>query len=179
MKPFFIVMGRSASGKSTLVAKLVNALNLIKCQTMTTRPRREGEPEGDYIFRTEEEFMKTPLMECINYDNTWYGTPAGAAETADIHILNVEGAQQIQKYMKSINRPCYVIGLSCSKDTAGHRMLARGDAFDKVQRRLDVDDEAFAPVQGMADLYIENFELFEDYATVLEFMLNCYRKEVQ
>ena len=54
-----ILLGKSASGKDTIVRKLVEQREYKRIITWTTRPMRPGEKEGvTYHYTSEDEFKK-------------------------------------------------------------------------------------------------------------------------
>lgn len=57
MKTVYCVMGRTSSGKSTLVKKVCEKLNMKCLKSYTTRDRRKGETEetSDHIFISKNE----------------------------------------------------------------------------------------------------------------------------
>lgn len=54
-----ILMGKSASGKDTVVRKLIEQKEYKRIITWTTRPMRPGEKEGiTYHYTSEDDFKK-------------------------------------------------------------------------------------------------------------------------
>ena len=54
-----VIVGKSASGKSTVANALSDDFKYTKAVTATTRPMRDGEVDGvDYYFLTNEQFNK-------------------------------------------------------------------------------------------------------------------------
>ena len=59
MGKIFYVMGKSATGKDTIYAKLLDKLDLKRIIPYTTRPIRDGESSGrEYHFCTEEDVVR-------------------------------------------------------------------------------------------------------------------------
>ncbi|MBR3811319.1 MAG: guanylate kinase [Agathobacter sp.] len=59
MGKIFYVMGKSATGKDTIYAKLLDKLDLKRIIPYTTRPIRDGESSGrEYHFCTEEDVAR-------------------------------------------------------------------------------------------------------------------------
>ena len=79
MSKIYYLMGKSSTGKDTIYKELRKRMPQLKNVTIyTTRPRREGEKEGEEYFFTDEtelEKFKTEdrLIEERAY-NTVYGT---------------------------------------------------------------------------------------------------------
>lgn len=79
MSKIFFVLGKSCSGKDTIFRKLKEnkELNLKTITGYTTRPKREGEKDGEeYFFVTSNELenlkKEGKVIECRNY-NTVHG----------------------------------------------------------------------------------------------------------
>lgn len=79
MSKIFFVLGKSCSGKDTIFRKLKEnkELNLKTITGYTTRPKREGEKDGEeYFFVTSNELenlkKESKVIECRNY-NTVHG----------------------------------------------------------------------------------------------------------
>lgn len=73
-----IICAPSGTGKSTLIKKLLERFpQLIESVSTTTRPKRDGEVEGeDYFFVNESEFLKDKdsLIEWAKVHGNYYGT---------------------------------------------------------------------------------------------------------
>src|SRR5438477_4411745 len=105
--PLLILSGPSASGKSTLIARLLGAgdLPLHLSVSATTRPPRPGEVEGQhYFFWTREQFEKEirfgSFLETAVVHGNYYGTlrqevePFRRKGTGVILDIDVQGAAQ-------------------------------------------------------------------------------------
>ena len=58
-----VLVGESASGKSTIQNELVDYFGYEKIVTFTTRPQRKGEENGkDYYFVSDSEFNSLKNM---------------------------------------------------------------------------------------------------------------------
>ena len=86
-KPFLIVVsGPSGAGKSTVVEKVLEASDDTRFSvSLTTRPPRAGEREGDeYSFVDMERFLRArdagELIEWAKVHGNFYGTPSAFVE---------------------------------------------------------------------------------------------------
>ena len=75
-----IISGPSGSGKGTVVKKLGESASFSLSISLTTRPKRPSEEEGqDYFFCTMGEFLKrrnnNELLEHAEFCGNCYGTP--------------------------------------------------------------------------------------------------------
>ena len=77
MSKIYYLMGKSSTGKDTIYKELRKRMPQLKNVTIyTTRPRREGEKEGEEYFFTDEtelEKFKRPIdrRTCLQY-SLWY-----------------------------------------------------------------------------------------------------------
>lgn len=81
-----IISGPSGVGKSTVINQYISEHpKACKCVTVTTRPQRSDEEDGeDHYFVTHEEFEQLirsqQLLEYVYRNSNGYGTPAKAVE---------------------------------------------------------------------------------------------------
>src|SRR5262249_50245430 len=108
--PLIILSGPTASGKSTVVARLLarGGLPLRQSVSVTTRPARSYERDGmHYHFwtreRLEEEKNKGGFLEWAEVHGNYYGTPRSEVEpyrergTGVILVIDVQGAAQVRE----------------------------------------------------------------------------------
>ena len=167
-----ILVGKSASGKDTLMKKMLEE-GYSPIISSTTRPMRTGEKNGvEYHFLTDREFKYLEdtgyFMEVRRYNTLVAGEPAVWAygspkvnpdEKNWITILDVEGTEEyIKFYGKEDIR---VIVLEVSDEERERRAKIRG-SFDKTEwnRRLADDNVKFSreKIEKLKDLAL-NFEL--------------------
>lgn len=152
-----VLMGKSASGKDTLMQELINRFDFKPIVSTTSRPMRDGETNGkEYNFVSKEEFesqiehgifSEYRTYEAIN-DNgekeTWYyGSPyVNPDEDMYITILDVDGANEYIKEYGANN--VIVLELECSDNVREQRARQRG-SFNEEEwnRRLESDNKIF------------------------------------
>ena len=96
-----LICGPSGSGKSTFVRQLIRQYpnRYIKAVQYTTRPRRDGEAENEYMFVTPDEFKKvhSSLVGITHVNGNVYGSKIDFEEKKiQIFILNKEGISDFQ-----------------------------------------------------------------------------------
>lgn len=145
----FIVSGPSASGKSTLVKKLLELPDMLFSVSCTTRPQRPQEdhtPNGEwYNFVSPEEFRRMvdrgEFLEyaCV-FGKHWYGTPRRWLDEArsrglDLVLeIDVQGADQVKQ---KLPEAVAIFILPPSAQTLERRIRARGqDSEEEIARRL-------------------------------------------
>jgi guanylate kinase len=146
----FIVSGPSASGKSTLVKKLLELPGMLFSVSCTTRPRRAQEdhtPYGEwYNFVSPEEFQRMVdagefLEHACVFGKHWYGTPRRWLDEArkrglDLVLeIDVQGAAQVKGKLKEA---VAIFILPPSSQALEARIRERGqDSEEEIKRRLE------------------------------------------
>lgn len=107
MHKLFCIIGRTGSGKSTLVKKAANALGLKILKSYTTRPMRESESieNSDHIFISPDEVKKyrndiVAYTERVNYCN--FATKQQIMN-ADLYIINPSGYKELLKITEKMD----------------------------------------------------------------------------
>jgi guanylate kinase len=144
----FIISGPSASGKSTLVKKLLQLPGMLFSVSFTTRPPR---PDDNtlmdwYTFVSPEEFQRMVaadefLEHALVFGQHWYGSPRRWYDEArrkgfDLVLeIDVQGAAQVKH---KIPEATSVFILPPSRQELERRFRIRGtDSEEEVARRLD------------------------------------------
>lgn len=169
-------MGKTCSGKSTIVKEL-SKYGFHHIITTTTRPMRSKEKQDvDYHFVTEDEFFSKVrhdyFAEYQKYDTrcgTWYyGSVKEDIENAkdnSIIILTPKGYRDVMdRYPKLEYRLIY---LYANNQTIKNRLIRRGDKKEEADRRIKKDYEDFRGVENIADRIIYNNDN-NDFASVIE-----------
>lgn len=161
-KRLVVLMGKSGSGKDTIIKKIVSRCPHLfhKVVATTSRPRREGEVDGlDYHFVTREEFetqwMKDEFVTASRFKGWHYGTQFSEFQDNKINIgifapLDIKILQQ---YPDEIELTIFYIEVSDKNRLL--RSLNREDApdVDEIIRRYQADAADFS------DLEIEDLHL--------------------
>jgi len=153
-----VLSGPSGVGKGTVVAQAMaapgeTAARLRRSVSVTTRPPRSDEVEGEhYFFRTPEQFEAMvrggALLEWAAYLDQRYGTPREWVDQQlacgyDVVLeIEVNGAMQVRR-----TRPDAVLiyMLPPSVEELRRRLAGRGsDGEETQQRRLDVAQQEIA-----------------------------------
>lgn len=181
-KTIFCVMGKSATGKTTLVKELVNNLtfaNVKELISSTSRPMRDGEIEGvHYNFKTEDYFINNQknFYEIISYNTVkgvwYYGIEKETVENApkfSIAVVTPEGYLKLKESLKEFN--IIPILIHASDDERYRRLLDRNDNRDEVERRIKTDAEDFKNVLDLSPIVFYNY----NFSDTLKNMLNEIR----
>lgn len=132
-----VLVGESASGKSSIEKYLVDNYKYKKVITYTTRPPRDGEIDGvDYHFVSDEEFRKLKdklfFVETAVYRGWYYGTAKEDCTDDKIIVLTPHGLRQI-KNIKDINVISFYINVPRRDRLI--KILQRGDDIEEAYRR--------------------------------------------
>ena len=86
-----VLLGKTGSGKSAICDWLVDNLRYDKIVTYTTRPKRDGEVDGeDYNFVSEKEFDTKDLVLVTSIYGNRYGTKREDLIDADNKVIIVD-----------------------------------------------------------------------------------------
>lgn len=166
-----ILLGKSASGKDTIVRNLVEQHDYKRIITWTTRPMRPGEKEGvTYHYTTEEDFKKKInegfFVEWKKYETvkgTWYyGTALDDIMKArnddySVIILTKDGLEKLNSFCSHlVGINLLSVYLDVDTKVIKQRLLKRGDDKKEAVRRIKYDKKDFKGIENMVDVVIEN-----------------------
>lgn len=162
-----ILLGKSASGKDTVVNNLIhNYYGYEKIITWTTRPMRPGEKQDlTYHFTDDEDFEEKIeegfFAEWKKYNSvfgTWYYGTAVQDITNNpnnkIIILTPSGYEDIKEYIN--NEEILSVYLDSSLRTLYKRLKFRGDNPKEIKRRLLHDIKDFKEIKNKVNVVIKN-----------------------
>lgn len=155
-----VLLGGSASGKSSIAKYITDHSDYEKIVTCTTRPIREGEVDGvDYHFLSEDEFKQkknnNEFLETAVYNGWFYGSLTKDYTDNKTTILTPSGLRNLKRkgafkahfhsYYISVNRRNRII-----------MGLKRGDDIEEVYRRSLSDIGMFDGIESEVDIVINN-----------------------
>ena len=170
--PIFVLVGPSASGKSTVAQMLVERLGVRRAVTTTTRHQRRGEPFDAYHFVTLWEFNIEDMVEYKDYANNRYGLTKSEADASNLVIMEPVGAQRLQAYCREKGRQCYLIGMPVSKKEQAERMAQRGDPASLINERIAYDEVAFEHLASVCTTVCKAENVESLYKQIEEFILS-------
>lgn len=160
-----VIIGKTASGKDTLLNLLVSKYKFKKCITYTTRPKRFGEKQGKtYHFISDEEFKNKIengfFAEWKAYNTEfgkwYYGSSVEDLENADdntVIILTPDGYRDVMGKLKNKPKSIYIYA---NNTTIRERLVRRGDNQEEAKRRLEHDNADFKGVENEVDKIFYN-----------------------
>lgn len=139
-KPLHLLVGRSASGKTSVASLLEEKYNMSQTQSYTTRPKRYFGEIG-HVFVSDSQFDKLKnIVGYTEYNGFRYCATQEQLDYADMYVVDVPGVETLlEKY--SSDRPIVVFYFDASIRTRINRMLERGDHDTAVISRLYTDEE--------------------------------------
>lgn len=174
-----IVLGKTASGKDTIVKELVSKHGFKKVVTYTTRPMRKKEisdvtyhyiPEQEFLEKTQEGFFAEYKAYKTEEGIWYYGSAIQDYTNADekcVIILTPSGLKDILK-LKIEFSSIYVYA---NNSTIKERLAKRGDKKEEADRRVKQDNIDFKGIENMVDKIIYN-NSEKDINDVVQSILN-------
>jgi len=164
-----VLSGPSGVGKGTVRKALfeLEGHDLVYSISMTTRPPREGEVDGeDYFFVPKEEFEQRirsdQFLEYANFVGNYYGTPKDKVDEQlelgkeVVLEIEVEGANQVREKAPD---GVFIFIAPPNKEALYRRLLRRGtENPDSIQQRMDKAEREF-PMAHKYDYIVVNDEV--------------------
>jgi len=154
-----VLVGESASGKSSVERVLVGSYGYHKVTSYTTRLPRENEVDGiDYHFVSEEEFKRLSddgfFAEQAVYNGWSYGSAINDYMQDDVvAVLTPHGLRQIKK-VKDLD--VVAIYINVPRRDRLIKILQRGDNIEEAYRRSLSDVGQFDGIKDEVDFVIDN-----------------------
>lgn len=140
-----LLCGPSGSGKSTLTRFLTAHYDFQKIVTVTTRPMRDGELEGDhYYFRSEADYQE--LLEDGQFfmSNTFFGSRYGTLKSEVDRIIEAGNYPVMETYIPTVAQykeifpdTLAVYLLPSNPEVLPERMRKRGDSETAIAKRME------------------------------------------
>lgn len=129
------VLGRSGSGKDTIVDLACELGGYRKVRSYTTRPPRENEG-NTHIFITEDQYddLEPAMIAKTTYDGYRYGTTKEMLDECDFYIIDVDGYASMD--FDALTYPYMTVLIQADPNTCYQRMLNRGDTLEQIERRM-------------------------------------------
>lgn len=154
-----LLVGASASGKTTVGKELERRFRFEQLVSFTTREKRKGEVDGvDYNYLTFDELEELELAEYSEYNGNLYGLTKKEVNTKlaqheDVYfITNADGARQLQR-MYPHETVCFWFKITVEEMV--NRMRERGDSSEQIISRFEhaVDTKELVKPEGLSSVY--------------------------
>lgn len=153
-KPFFLIIGASGSGKTT-IAEALGEMGLTSVQSYTTRASRY-DGESGHVFVSPNSFpTRNELVAYTNYSGNDYGATIQQVEENDLYVIDIDGVKFFKKAYTG-DKDVYIIHIASPIHTRVERMEARGDDFGHIMERIVEDVVAFRDAKDIANTTITN-----------------------
>lgn len=179
IKPLIIFTGKTASGKDTVIAKVLQRLpDFRKVLTTTSRTPRNGERNGsDYNFISREEFQQRiqsgEFLEYVEYGGNLYGTEKNQLSNHQGLIWRIDPSRA-GKVRELISEPLIVIYLTVADSVVLERLQRRGLSKEEIEKRTSDDKRMWEENKENYDFVVENVpgRLEETVDKIIEIMEN-------
>ena len=153
-----VLVGESASGKSSIEKNLVEHHGFKKVVSYTTREPRQGEVDGvDYHFIDKSQFRRLKIQgffaETATYNGWYYGTAKSDCTDDKIAVLTPHGLRQVSK-IDGINVTSFYINVPRRDRLI--KILQRGDNIEEAYRRSLSDVGQFDGIADEVNYVIDN-----------------------
>jgi guanylate kinase len=174
-KPLFLLIGRSASGKTTIANILEEKYGYKSVSSYTTRPKRYNGEVG-HIFVDDETFDQLgELAGFVEYNGYRYGTTMKQVDDSDLYVIDPIGAEYLLN--KYTNRPICIMYFDASIPTRIYRMVDRGDGDHAIIRRL-LQDEEYDWKNKLKSIVFEQANVKEKYVSIFHINANKNQSDV-
>ena len=155
-----VLVGESASGKSSIEKNLVDKYRYNKIVSYTTRQPRHGEVDGtDYHFIDNKRFNELKeagfFAENACYNGWQYGVAKEDCTDDKVAVLTPHGLRQVSK-IPEINVTSFYINVPRRDRLI--KILQRGDSIEEAYRRNVSDVGMFDGIEDEVDYVIHNDE---------------------
>lgn len=177
-----VLIGASASGKSTLQTMLINREPCFKkIVTYTTRPPRDGEVNGvDYHYVSVEKFTELVdsgfFAEHNSYRGWMYGTPkCDLQKEYENHVIVLTPAGY--REFKKNNIEALSVYIDVDRRSRLINNLKRGDDIEEAYRRSLSDVGQYDGVKNEVDYVIDNSQYKHNEEEMLQLLLDIIKTE--
>ena len=180
------LLGRSASGKDTVLGKLISEMSFKKVLPVTTRPVRPGEVNGlTYEFLSVDEFKKREadgkFIETRSYNTLYNGNPdvwyyATSRDSIDLSCGNyaaIVDLNALDALRREFGQNLLAVYITVPEEIRRARCMSRGDfSHEEWERREADDDKKYTKeiLREKIDLTIENLDINVTFEKLKEFL---------
>lgn len=152
-----VIVGESASGKTTLAKEYEDWLGFKRIITYTTRSKRQNEKDGvDYHYISDEEFERLNndgfFAETAEYNGWKYGSAKKDYVTNAVAVLTPRGLRSVKRN----GVQCTSIYLDVPRRDRLAKCLNRGDNIEEAYRRSLSDVGQFDGIADEVDYILKN-----------------------
>lgn len=165
-KIVFLVIGRSGSGKDTLVNYMCQKYGLKKLKSYTTRPPRQNE-EDTHIFISPEDVQKyrDDIIAYTKIGEFEYFATKSQLKDINFYIIDPKGIQDLEKIPNLKEEFSFIkLFIYLPEKERKKRIALRGDSEEAFLKRQEGEKQQFDNFELQTDLFdyaICNMDLIE------------------
>ena len=165
-KIVFLVIGRSGTGKDTLVNYMCQKYGLKKLKSYTTRPPRQNE-EDTHIFISPEDVQKyqDDIIAYTKIGEFKYFATKSQLKDINFYIIDPKGVQDLEKIPNLKEEFSFIkLFIYLPEKERKKRIALRGDSEETFLKRQEGEKQQFDNFELQTDLFdyaICNMDLIE------------------
>ena len=165
MKKLFCVVGRTGTGKDSLVDLVCSSLGMKKVKSYTTRERRPGEGDDSHVFikPVEIDQFKGKMAAYTKIGEVEYFATVEQVLEGDFYVIDPNGLDDFRERWDFNKFPIsiVVIYVTVPKMTQLSRLLGRGDNTEKSNSRMLAENNQFGEfeIKQRMDYTVVNSDL--------------------
>ena len=157
MKNIYLIVGKSGSGKDTIVNALCEDYGYKRLVSYTTRPQRSDPNDAkSHIFVDIEDYRRDKdngrIVAETFYNGHFYWATKKQVDESDLYIIDVPGVKSIKE--RYFGKPAVVIAVEADDSVRTRRMVLRGDNSVNVAKRMALDEEEFRELPSLTDYVV-------------------------
>lgn len=165
-----LVVGKTSSGKSSLIKKLCERTNLNALQSYTTRQKR-SDADNDHIFTNVDDYFMAKANDEVAVDaeiaGNYYYSTVDQLYNADLYTINPEAIDRLFG-LDLPNLRFVTVYISCPDKIREDRALKRGDDKRKYRTRELAERQEFRKFvsEEKWDYAISNLDFAKSYSVL-------------
>lgn len=177
MNKLFLIIGRTAVGKTSLAKQAAKELNLKIVKSYTTRPQRANEVEevSDHYFINESDVKKykNDIVAYTEINGYKYFATKNEVEKSDLYVIDPDGIKYLKK---NFDKDFVEIYIRVPFSTGKQRAKNRKD--NKYEERYKKENEQFSEYEKRAEYHYQilNDGTFEEGVNKL---IRIIKKEIE
>lgn len=169
LKNLYIFAGKSGSGKTSVAEYFHKTKGYVQAESYTDRqPRYDGEVGHHFVSPEEFDALEGKLLP-VNFSDYRYAMTRELIDNADFMVLEPSGIIELKRTYT--DRKIFVIGLYCNKEVLISRMKMRGDAEEKIKRRISHDEGFFCGMEDVCDIIVNNNNTMEHTLEIINMFI--------
>ena len=142
-KVITLIVGRSGSGKTSVVNKLEEKYGLTSVCSYTTRPKRYEDEQGHIFVNTNQMPLRDEMVAYTYFNHNHYWATSEQVDNADLYVIDPKGIEYFKRKYNG-NKKVIVVEIYQTPYICQKRMEQRGDNTYNITSRLINDNVEFA-----------------------------------